>query len=95
MKIDRLMGLKFGGHTETIVILTEMQFAINHLIDAHNAKQPEQPKDMTFEEALVHFKAGKRIGRKIWKQDQYFNKLDDLDEMTCVHVLCDDWRVIE
>ncbi len=64
---------------------------INELIDAHNDKQP---KDMTFEEALVHFKAGKKIKRMFWLPNAYLSQERD-ENLSSDDMLSDDWRVME
>ena len=85
MKIEKLME-----NTGSI----KMFMKINELIDAHNANQTEQPKDMTFEEALVHYRSGKKIGRSTWSKDCYFNEnSEDLFEVFDLNA--NNWRVIE
>jgi len=94
MKIDRLTDLRIGGgHSETCMILVAMQAKINELIDAHNANHSEQYKDMTFEEALVHFKAGKKIRRDEWPHSWYISK--DGGEFVGSDINKNDWRVCE
>lgn len=71
-----------------------MFMKINELIDAHNATQPDETKDLTFEEALVFFKAGKKIGRKDWMIEDYLCK-DCGVARAYFHMLENDWRVLD
>ncbi len=53
----------------------------------------EPPKPMPFEEALVHYKAGKTIKRLAWcKDDTAFDVRSDLSKEA---VLATDWVVVE
>jgi hypothetical protein len=70
---------------------------INELIDAHNGNQVIRAfdsKDLTFEEALVHFRKGKKIGRKNWIISGYFNQQME-DRVDIEDINSNDWRVIE
>ncbi len=92
MKIDKLRQFKTIrdgiGDDDFCERITDK---INELIDAHNDKQP---KDMTFEEALVHLRNGKKIGRRLWTKESYFDK-EDTGQMCTIHLINNDWRVIE
>lgn len=94
MKIEHLRGLQLGGHSETNVILVDMQIKINELIDAYNKNQLEDDSMMTFEEALVHFRNGKKIGRKKWAFEDYFDSTC-ATEIGVWNLIENDWRVIE
>mgnify|MGYP001571670283 CR=1 FL=1 len=95
MKIERLDHVAFDNenHVNRHTIL-HMRDVINKLIDAYNQTAIGCQPDLTFEEALLHYKAGKKIGRKIWDLDEYFD-MQDSDDIRTENFNYNDWRVIE